>query len=390
MKATRRKIGWILLFFLGVNTAFSQDSYIANKSFATDFGMARVIRGYSHLPEIENSWFLSSSYGVQTRGEKAWQRYLNYPEYGLSSMYVTHQNECLGQSLGIAPYVRFYLSPLEAAFKFSISGGLGFAYFTNPYHPYDNPENALIGSSVTNYTRGDIEISYQYRHLSMQLSAGAFHYSTGHVKLPNIGMNMLVFQGVLAYRPETERNIKENQTIQEKSNFKKSLRIGLGVHSFGSSVKPWGGPVYPVYSLSAACDFTKNNVVFIGGGSNVTYYTSFANFLMDNELEMGSEFQKSLVWNLFFSQEVVLGHVGIYFEEGLDILKPFYRDYYKLYNDGSGLDHFMKSYNSNKLGLKFYLHPLEEMEETNLVIGLYIKTNYAQADFSELGIAYVF
>ena len=340
------------------------------------------------MPQAKLSVFTAYEFARQSNGLYAWERQLNYPEYGLEFIFASLNNDFLGNAVGIQPFLRWHLTNRYAPLKLSFTAGLGFSYFTNPYHPYENPENTLIGSHVTNYTRGEFELSYQYEHLRLYLALGAFHFSNGHVKLPNIGANVPQAKIGLAYLTDTKTEFKEAEFIYP-DKWQYEIGFAMGAHSYGSSVKPYGGPVYPVYSISQTVGKNLSPVYRIGFGIIAGHYRSFYRFI-ENELSAEENpWNKSVYATAFFSQEMCMGHISLYGEFGIDIMKPFLREYADIFNHEIGFSGLIKNWNSNRLGLKYYVKDTG-LSGWNASVGIFIKANYAQADFAECAVNFRF
>ncbi len=379
-----------MLFIFSVVT-FSQDNSSAQNSqlvYGFKTGPAKVFEAYSAMPTTHMSWFSTFECAKRGNGFHQWERQLNYPEYGLEVMFGNLNNEFLGDVFGIQPFLRWHLSKIDSPFKVSFVAGLGFSYFTNPYHPYDNPENALIGSHITNYTKAEFELSYQIQKVRISCTLGAFHFSNGHVKLPNIGANVPEMKIGLVYIPDETLNFHETiDTYPDKWQYE--IGLALGLHSYGSSVKPYGGPVYPIYTLKQQIGKNLSPVYRISFGVNVGFYQSFYQFVENNLMPGEDPFKQSYYATAFFGQEMCMGHIALYGEFGIDIFKPFLRNYADIYNHETGFSAVIKNYNSNRLGLKYYIKE-QKNNSNNLSFGIFIKSNYAQADFAEFAINYRF
>jgi len=376
--------GFICLFHLSV---FSQnaDYYdIKDYVYGVKTGPGKMLEAYSGMPKTNMSWFSTFEFTKIGNGLNQWERHLNFPEYGVEFMFGNLNNEFLGDVVGIQPFLRWHLTNIEAPLKLSFTAGLGFSYFTNPYHPWTNPENALIGSHITNYTRGELEFSYQIKNIRLVYGVGAFHFSNGHVKLPNIGGNVPQMKIGLIY--QTNETIEFHEMIDEyPQNWQYEIGFAFGAHSYGSSVKPYGGPVYPVYTLKQNIGKNLSSVYRISFGLNVGHYRSFYQFVENNLVPDENPLKQSMYSTVFFGQEMCMGHVALYGEFGVDLTKPFLRNYADIFNHEIGFSAFVKNWNSNRLGLKYYLRDTRN-NQANISFGVFIKANYAQADFAECAI----
>ncbi|MGM0650644.1 MAG: hypothetical protein ACQES1_09090, partial [Bacteroidota bacterium] len=72
-------------------------------------GPGKVLKAFSGMPETNMSWFTGFEYGTRGNGKHAWEKVLNYPEYGLEVLYGNLNNDILGNVFAIQPFMRFPL-----------------------------------------------------------------------------------------------------------------------------------------------------------------------------------------------------------------------------------------------------------------------------------------
>lgn len=351
-------------------------------------GVGKVLKAYTNMPETYPSVFTSYEFSKRGNGVSKWQQQLNYPEYGVEMLFGALNNKFLGNVIGLQPFLKWHLTDKTSPLKLSFTAGLGFSYFTNPYHSAENPKNLLIGSHITNYTRGEFEVSYQYKHFRFLVSAGVFHFSNGHVKLPNIGANVVQSKLGIAYLPfETMEYLESENIYPEKWQYEMGFLFGF--HAYGASAKPHGGPIYPVYSLKQSIGKNLSPVYRISFGLIAGHYRSFYRFI-ENELEnKRNPLLNSMYMTVFFGQEMCMGHIALSGELGLDIFKPFLRKYNDIFNPEDGFSTFIKQWNSNRLGLKYYFKNTNQ-SGWNASVGMFIKANFGQADFVECAVNFRF
>jgi len=127
----------------------------------------------------------------QTIGKKLWEQQYNYPEYGLGIYVADFYNP---QEIGvpIALY-GYYTAPFYRWEKFLINYELGFGIAFNwKNYSQSNTFNTAIGAKYTVYL--DLGIKAEYRfHKNFSVSAGfsLTHFSNGHLKDPNFGLNTI-------------------------------------------------------------------------------------------------------------------------------------------------------------------------------------------------------
>jgi len=250
----------------------------------------------------------------------------------------------------------------------------------------------LIGSHLTAVARADICYRYNWNsRFSAICSLGVIHFSNGHIKLPNIGINMPQFSAGASYNFSDElRKPPKTKTKYDDRKTKGIVRTGMGFHQFGESAKPYGGPVYKnsIVSIGAAHNYSA--VAYLSFGINFTYYDSFYHFMLDQELYNQKDlFYESCMITVFCAHEYLFDRVGIYTELGIDLYKPFYRKYSLFYDNKMKGDETIKAFNSNKLGLQYHFFK-PTSSGFDIIAGVYIKSNFAQADFIECALSFAF
>ena len=86
----------------------------------------------------------------QLLNNAAWKDCGCYPRTGLTISYFNLDNKILGHSINVAAYVEPFLSTSHR-FNFSMKGGAGVSYLTNPYHELKNPENMSYSTRISSY-----------------------------------------------------------------------------------------------------------------------------------------------------------------------------------------------------------------------------------------------
>ncbi|MGC9330633.1 MAG: acyloxyacyl hydrolase [Bacteroidales bacterium] len=359
-----------------------------SKIYSIKTGPGKVLKTFSGMPETNISWFIAFECGKKGNGKHEWQKMLGYPEYGLEVLYGDLNNDFLGNTFAMQPFIRIPLMKNPKKWRIYLTAGMGFAYFDNSYHFFDNPENGLIGCELNNYTKGELEVSYvigkQWRIFA---GAGAFHFSNGHVKLPNIGANVPEAKFGVTWYQNYPENIETKTYKTIDTTWSWYIRYGNGFHAYGSTMKPFGGPVYTVYSLSVGTRKNLSALYAVSFGTTVGYYRSFNNFLLSEILlEKNEAFFKSTYASVYFGQEVMMGKFAVYGECAVDIAKPFIREYGDIFDKQKGITRFIKQINSNRLGFRYYLKEINQKHNWNVNFGLFIKSNFAQADFVECAV----
>jgi len=385
-------ISIICILVLGAYFTTLNAQETENISFVSaDIGTSYVLKSYSRLPDLKPNFNFGVHFGKQLNNVKSWHKNYNYPGVGAGLFFARNNNKIIGDVIAIYPEASFIVKN-KNKHQCRITSALGIAYFSNPYHPVTNNLNMLIGSHVTAIAKADVCYRFLYSpRLAIQISLVLIHFSNGHVKLPNIGINMPQVSAGATYNFNDElRRPPLTKTKYNDIKTKAIIRYGNGFHQFGESAKPYGGPVYKntVVSIGAAHNYSA--VAYLSFGVNFTYYSSFYHFLLDQEVfGEKSLFYESCMITIYGAHEFLFGKLGVYTEFGIDIYKPFYRKYALYYDNKLSMDEIIKSFNSNKLGLQYhFFKPLNS--GFDIALGVYIKSNFAQADFIECALNFAF
>ncbi|MDD4149252.1 MAG: acyloxyacyl hydrolase [Bacteroidales bacterium] len=341
-----------------------------------------VAPNYSKLPPIRPGFIGEISFGEKLNGEKHWHKYYKFPTVYLSAFVGYPGRIEYGYILGLSPQIVFD-KIIKNNWNYHIKTGFGIAWHTNTYDIKTNPKNKLISTHLTAMANLDIGLSYKFNSGTyLGLSVGALHFSNGHVKLPNIGMNLPAVNIFYKYRyDDSQKDIDYNNYVLFKDKWHFFVNAALGMHEYGSSTKPENGPNYKVYNL--ALGFTKRTspIHKYSLGFNFTKYDSFEKFIIYQELKNDNPFLQSTTFGIFGAHEFLFGNFSFYTELGLDIYKPFYRYMITIYGDKFTAKEVLKSINSNKLGLRYYVINLNKFAFST---GINLKVNLAQADFVEI------
>ena len=135
--------------------------------------------------------------GIQTTGEKPWERFFNYPKVGINVRYEhnTMKNHLhpeaglmdLGDALSVFGYCNGHIVKRKR-FQFDYMWGIGLSYWTK----HGNP---LIGSAFTVHLTADCGPVFRLSESWDVFARASFsHASNGAVILPNKGVNILCGQ----------------------------------------------------------------------------------------------------------------------------------------------------------------------------------------------------
>ena len=369
------------------------------------------------FPEVKVQKTLYLTFGkYQHDSTQQWAYRLNYPKTGFSLGFSDYGNsEQVGRSYSLLPYTEFGILGSK---KLNALFGLGASYHDVQYDIKENPNNKAISTKFSWAFRGSLTYDFwQINQSKLRLSLNYLHHSNGHVRLPNQGMNSFLFG--ISYETGIFRNKDLTNLIDAMPTFSGStynylsFRFGLGQNVL-SQVFNEQKAVY-----TAAFDYGKviNNTYKFGIGAYYRFYEHYYEFIKNEEelvVERYPQFLEnpygySTNFGIFGTGELLLNHIGIEFQLGLNIYKPAYQMDWILnqgyvfvaYDDDNEpyiavvygeLDWYyeIKRTVSSRLGLKYYVFGTDKKPTHNLYIGAHINANLGQADFNELSFGYVY
>lgn len=197
-------IGILATILLCGSKAQGQDyPWLANNNIMVE---ARVHYGFFYHHHFEMERF-NKHYGAfeasvyqNTYGKNEWEPNYNYPYIGATFYYSNLGGfEELGNVFALYPFINYPLNRNEKS-QLTFKLGVGLAYLTKHFDPYDNYYNFSIGSHIN----AAVNLSFEYRQritsrLMSVASIGLTHFSNGSTKLPNYGLNTFSAAIGLAY-----------------------------------------------------------------------------------------------------------------------------------------------------------------------------------------------
>lgn len=382
----------LLFFFCLANAAagFGQKKVIF---LEPEFMIGKNVANYKTFPKsgLRTTYVLNIG-AYKNDGKRHDHRYYNFPHTGISIAYSNlGNNRALGKEISVMPYISINASKtLKHSWDFRF--GLGGAYLTEYYDKETNPGNKAIGSrfnwAFKAFLYHTLWINSRYR---LKLGGGYLHASNAHTQLPNFGLNSAMLSISCHYylKKIDPKQRKEDPGPKQQSRFFQ-LRSGLGMHEFGSTVGPVGGPKKPVYSYALSYGLLLNRQLKLYSGFFYRYYKSYYDYLKEN---LAGEYQniKREASNIsfFIGCEYLLGHVGMNIEGGLNLYKPFYNEFYEMFETGDDFDEFRMSMFNTRMGLNLYLFNTNRQPKHNVALGGHVNANFGKADFGEISITYM-
>lgn len=231
---------FILLFFSSAANAQQISNWFVDANYYTGSILPHSDQ-ISHLITNKPSGFLLS-FNRKTFGEKPWESFYNFPDYGFSFHYQNNHNQELGDLYGIFAHYNFYFFKRNLQFRVA----QGIAYATNPYHKETNFRNLAYGTQFMPSTYLSLNYNKQniWNGLGFQTGFFFIHHSNATIKSPNTSTNTLALQIGLNYSFDHSEGYRNQNSIAESFNEKmryvfsfktgvnESHIIGMGQKSF--------------------------------------------------------------------------------------------------------------------------------------------------------------
>ncbi len=388
-------------FYFQINLAQENNTTFLN----VDFSVGKTSPPNFNFPEINSQKSLMIGLG-QTHFDKnlEWAKQFNFPETGITFSYTDFGNNLvLGQAISVLPYLDLKLFN-HSTKKINLKTELGFSYFNKTFDSIDNPLNKAISLNFTWAFRTNLSYEfYKKENLELRFGIGYFHNSNGHLRLPNNGLNAFtvnISSKFCVQKRQIQFQTIDSFTENKNKNYQKyySFRFGLGqkVFSQEDNIKK------EVYILAASKGIIIDKTFKFGYGFAYRFYQDYYDFIKNDQNLSQDDFLhlKASNFALSANSEILLSHVGIELELGLNLYKPIYKYDYELTNgtikngiyQKPKLDWYyeIKKTVSSRLGLKYYLLNTNKSTKKNLFLGAFINANFGQADFSELSLGYVY
>lgn len=343
----------------------------------------------------------------------AWVKQLGVPKSGFSLSFTNFGNSSkLGRAYTFIPYLEFGLFKKKTD-NLNLAIGIGGAYIDTQFSNQTNPFNRAISTQFNWAFRSVLYYNiFESSKMDWRLGLGYFHHSNGHTRLPNQGLNSFLFS-VSTLIP-SKKEAKHPLTEQEKNHKERSRQIFINFQTgIGQNVlTELDITKREVYTITASAGTVLNKTFKFGGGMYYRFLEGYYDYIK-NDGELISEqvphfkdnpYKYATNFGFFGSAELLLSHVGVEWNIGYNVYKPFYKIDYQInqgysYYDGEKTVFFLaeldwyyevKETVSSKLGLKYYAFNTNNSPRNNIFIGAYINSNLGQADFTELCLGYVY
>ena len=375
------------------NNSDSKDTYF----IAPEFLFGKTVPANTFFPKANLQTALFVDIGKNNfKNPNEWASWLYNPKTGIHLGVSDFGNaEKLGRSYTVMPYVEFGFSKWGLR-RFNLKVGMGGAHVDTQYHPETNQFNKAITTKFTWAFRAFLYYDvFTIKNMPFRIGGGISHLSNGHARLPNQGLNALLlsvssrinFNPERDIDPETYEKKKFDRTLQ----YYYSIRTGIGQQTLLETQEEYNTKK-EVYSAAVSAGKIYNKVLKVGVGFSYRFYEHYYDYIKENELEDYNDhpYRNSTNFNVFIGAELLLSHVGLEWQMGFNIYKPFYKEQWLLTEeDGLNWYYEIKKALPSRLGLKLYALNTSKSPKNNFFIGANINSNFGQADFNELSFGYV-
>jgi hypothetical protein len=374
-----------------------------------------ILKHTTHLIDLVQGPVIGGEIDVewQTMGEKTWQQYLNFPVFGVGSVWLNLGNpEKLGNAFAIYPYINIPLWRTNY-FNLYVKGGMGASFLTKTYYntnkqsdgtyyPDLTGTNAAIGSVLNIYFAGgggiEIPVSKGFKIIAEYTWN---HTSNGSAVAPNSGINMLNGFVGLKYFPHYKTfeapSKKDIGDLQRKFTVELIASGGFRQLYYKDNYlngKPSGNPnfvTFPIASVVLAVYRPITNFYRMGLGMDVFYDGAYnGKTYFERTYLKTDELKNKIRMGISWQHELLIGRITAGFHFGL-----------YLYNPLKNLEPYAMAGIQNK-GL-IYPYDIEQEDgwlytraalkyslTKHYFISLGLKTHLQKAEFIEWGLGYKF
>ena len=337
------------------------------------------VRGSNAEKELINAFqTISIRFSKQSFGEKSWEQWYNYPQWGIGlSVYDFYNPEEIGNPIAL---YGFFNAPFKRWNKLSFNYEIGFGATFNWRHfdPLTNSNNIAIGAGESFYIDAGLNLQYALaEHWDLKTGFSLTHFSNGALKKPNFGLNTIAPKISLKYNFYDRQDFIKHETaaFQAEKEWLISTFFG-GTNVIFDSVnvdiqEKYEGVTFLVSGLTTTFNWHLSRMSKIGLGMAFTYNGSVnAQVAIDNnDLEVADGlFTDKIQISVFPSYEFVVNRFSI-------ILQPAFYIYRKKLKNQSPAFH-------QRIGLKYHF-------AKNFFFGITLRDyKFHVSDFIEWNIGY--
>lgn len=316
-------------------------------------------------PAIEqHSYSFELNFAWQSKGDKAWQRQLHFPVWGVATGYTYFGNKnILGEEYYVVPNVQFRMAG-NKNIQLWLKAGVGLAWLTKHYDALQNPTNDVIASSINNSSTVALRLKVKSSPKVSLVFGGSFtHSSTGDVRMPNLGINVPTadFGILFSFSPLKKESFNHDSLqIQKRKSIVITVRGGVGMYEIFIP----DGPIYPLVINETGIGkyLGKWNKFSVG----VETFYSAANFRFVQEQKIGTNFLKqSIVVAPFIQDEMEWGPVSF------TMMIAYQTKHIQL--SGTAI--------YQKLGVNHSVFCFGANKQHKISFGIFLTTHWANADY---------
>jgi hypothetical protein len=169
------------------------------------------------------------------------------------------------------------------------------------------------------------------------------------------------------------------------------FRAGLGVHEYGGTIGPIGGAKKGVYSTSLGVGVLWRRHIRVRTGFTWQYYAHFEEQIRRNQYPEYIDRPRLNASNLhyFLACEFLLGHVGVDVEGGLNLYKPFFKQWNEDFEGKDGFNLLLKTLFPARMGIRLYAVNTLKAPTWNAFAAAHINANFGEADFSAISVGFL-
>lgn len=397
----------LIIFIFLLYTVHLVGQTTSDYSIKAEFIYGNIQKHTNHMENLINGPVMGSEidWEWQTKGEKQWNQYFNFPVIGIGAVWLNLGNpEKLGNAFALYPYVAIPLWHTKY-FGLDLKGGTGLSYLTKTYYDTNKDQlgntlslyntNFAIGSHLNVYFSGGGSLNIPLgKGLSLASEFTWNHMSNGSFIAPNTGLNLLnTFIG-LRYTPnykETKTPVKQNITDLTR---KLSLEITV---SGGSRERYYGdNKSFPIGSMYISLFKPLTNYYRLGVGVDIFYDGIFTNKDVSSSYKRtyitSDEFKNKIRAGISIQNELIFGrltagiHIGMYLYNPIKNLEPYVNAQNQTLSKS-----LLYAYNIENEDGWFYTRARFKYEISNhFFASLGLKTHLQKAEFIEWGLGYKF
>lgn len=405
------RLSLIACGLLSISTFAQRESAKGYGYLGFDVSVGMLGDSNSNFPDHELHKSMFFNLGISdSKDEKYWRYYLNKPKTGLSFGFSDLGNkDALGHALSVMPYADFSLFPNNIN-GLSLLVSLGGSYMTKRFDKESNPYNKAVSTRFNWSYKSFLYYDLLKTNAHVwRLGLGYFHHSNGHTRKPNRGYNAFLLGTSIDFLsdglPYQQDAIVEE--LPKELQWFYTGRVGVGQNSFSDVFNSKD----EVFALAFSGGKIIDRTFKLGVGLYYNFYSHYYNYIVDDETLVRTQaphfkehpIRYASAMGVSGSVEVLMSHVGMELNIGVNYFKPFYKIDWQL-NEGyttfpNGQENIVlgelngyynvKHYVSSRMGLKYYLFDTDNAPKHNFFIGAFINANLGQADFSEFTFGYV-